>query len=148
MKSGKTIANTQIDKYTVFDELGRGAFGAVYKGMDDDNKNLVALKVLDLHAIEKEPNERVREIKRRLCRTDSQLMMICNSTNVVRCFNVYENKQMKIIVMEYCNGGELQREISKKVKIPEREATLILKQVINGIAELHTQNIIHRDLKA
>lgn len=34
-KCGKTIANTQIDKYIVYDELGRGAFGAVYKGMDD-----------------------------------------------------------------------------------------------------------------
>ena len=34
-KSGKSIANTKIDKYIVYDELGRGAFGAVYKGMDD-----------------------------------------------------------------------------------------------------------------
>lgn len=32
---GRSIANTRIDKYIVYDELGRGAFGAVYKGMDD-----------------------------------------------------------------------------------------------------------------
>ena len=50
-KCGKTIANTQIDKYIVYDELGRGAFGAVYKGMDDSTKTLVAIKVLDLKAI-------------------------------------------------------------------------------------------------
>jgi serine/threonine protein kinase len=60
LNSGRSIANTRIDKYIVYDELGRGAFGAVYKGMDDETKNLVAIKVLDLHAIEMEPNERVK----------------------------------------------------------------------------------------
>jgi serine/threonine protein kinase len=63
-------------------------------------------------------------------------MMICDSDNVVKCYNVYENRSLKIMVMEYCNGGELQREITNKYKIPEREAILILKQVINGIAVL------------
>ena len=37
----------------MYDELGKGAFGAVYKGMDDVTKNMVAIKVLDLYAIEK-----------------------------------------------------------------------------------------------
>ena len=35
LNCGRSIANTRIDKYIVYDELGRGAFGAVYKGMDD-----------------------------------------------------------------------------------------------------------------
>lgn len=32
-------------------------------------------------------------------------MLICNSDNVVKCFDVYSNNFLKIIVMEYCNGG-------------------------------------------
>ena len=63
-------------------------------------------------------------------------MTICDSDNVVKCYNVYENRSLKIMVLEFCNGGELQREIINKYKIPEREAILILKQVINGIAVL------------
>ena len=52
------------------------------------------------------------------------------------------------MVIEYCNGGTLQQQIDTKFKIPEKEAILILKQIINGIAELHSHKIVHRDLKA
>ena len=61
-------------------------------------------------------------------------MMMCNSPNVVQCYNVYENMSLKIMVIEYCNGGELQQEIRNKIRIPEGEAILVLKQLINGIA--------------
>jgi serine/threonine protein kinase len=64
--------------------------------------------VLDLEAVENEPNERVKEIRRRLCVSESRLMMICNSEHVIKCFDVYENKSLKIMVLEYCNGGDLQ----------------------------------------
>lgn len=57
--------------------------------------------------------------------------------------------------MEYCNEGTLDEFIEKHKKIPEKEAIMILKHILNGIAvilrlfkELHTHRIIHRDLKA
>jgi serine/threonine protein kinase len=75
----RSIANSTIGNYIVYNEIGRGAFGAVYKGMNDSTKKMVAIKVLDLEAVEQDPSEKVREIRRRLCRTESQLMMLCNS---------------------------------------------------------------------
>jgi serine/threonine protein kinase len=49
---GKAITNSQIGDYVVYEELGMGNFGAVYKGMNDLTKNVVAIKVLDLMAIQ------------------------------------------------------------------------------------------------
>ena len=76
----------------------------------------------------------MKEIRRRLCVSESKLMMLCDSEHIVKCFDVYENRWLKIMVLEYCNGGDLQAEINGKLRIPEREAILILKQLINGIA--------------
>jgi serine/threonine protein kinase len=52
------------------------------------------------------------------------------------------------MMIEYCNGGNLANEIGLKKRIPEDEAIMILKQIINGIKELHSKKIIHRYLKA
>lgn len=35
LNNGRSIANSRIEKYVVYNELGKGAFGAVYRGMDD-----------------------------------------------------------------------------------------------------------------
>jgi len=49
---GKAITNSQIGNYVVYEVIGIGNFGAVYKGMNDLTKRVVAIKVLDLLAIE------------------------------------------------------------------------------------------------
>lgn len=51
------------------------------------------------------------------------------------------------MIIEYCNNGSLFDLLSERGRIPEDEAITLLKQVINGVAECHKMNIIHRDLK-
>jgi serine/threonine protein kinase len=45
-------------------------------------------------------------------------MAMCNNLNLVKCYDVYENDDLKIIVMEFCNGGTLERYIGERKKIP------------------------------
>ncbi len=54
VKNNKSISDTIIDKYIVYERVGSGAFGSVYRGMDDQTKKQVAIKVLDLVAIDRE----------------------------------------------------------------------------------------------
>lgn len=51
IKNGKSIADTRLDKYLIYEKLDKGAFGTVYRGMDDITKKEVAVKVIDLAAI-------------------------------------------------------------------------------------------------
>lgn len=53
-----------------------------------------------------------------------------------------------VIVMELCNGGELQDYLNEKKRLSEQEATCFLKQIINGFKGLHEVRAMHRDFKA
>lgn len=65
----------------------------------------------------------------------------------MKLYDVYQNKWLKIMVIEYCNMGTLSEEILRRNRIPQKEAIEVIKQIILGVAEMHKQNIIHRDLK-
>ena len=67
--------------------------------------------------------------------------------NIVRLYEVYENKSSIYLVTELCDGCELFDEISKRDHFTENESAHVTKQVLQAIAYCHTQNIAHRDLK-
>ena len=53
----------------------------------------------------------------------------------MKCYDVYENEDLKIMMIEYCNGGTLTRQLLKSEKVfTEKEAVDIIKQIIFGIA--------------
>jgi len=79
-----------------------------------------ALKVLDLKDITYETNPKIKMIKERLAISEPKMMMLCDSPNLIKCYDIYENKDLKILVMEYCNGENLQTYRLRKKKIPER----------------------------
>lgn len=58
---------------------------------------------------------------------------MCNSPYLLKCYDLYENEDLKVLIIEYCNGKTLQAEIDEKKRIPESEAWSILKQIINGL---------------
>jgi serine/threonine protein kinase len=52
----------------------------------------------------------------------------------VKCFAVYRNKELVVMVIEHCNGPTLQAAITDRGRIPEKEAVAIMRQLIKGIA--------------
>lgn len=92
------------------------------------------MKVIDLQEIAREGNRAVKAIRERLAVSEPQLMMQCNSPNLIKCFDIYENKDLKVLIMEYCEGKTLEEYLQKKGKLGEQEAVDILRQLLNGIA--------------
>lgn len=72
-------------------------------------------------------------------------MRICTSNNLVKCYDVFENNDLKLIFMEYCNSGSLESLISNRGRINESEAIMIFKQILAGIAVNYclSRNFIH-----
>ncbi len=65
-KRGCTIQNLVIDKYVVYDLIGVGSYGSVFRGMNDETKKQVAVKLINMRQIKNDQNTVVKAIKLRL----------------------------------------------------------------------------------
>lgn len=52
-----------------------------------------------------------------------------------------------MLVMELCAGGDMLNFVRKRKKLDELTAKILFKQVIEGIGYIHSQKILHRDIK-
>ena len=92
--------------------------------------------------------------KRKLCRADlkalaSEVRILkgIQCENVVHLYECFDEAPLCYLVTELCSGGELFDRIVKKKTYTEACAREAVHQVLNGVAFLHSHNVVHRDLK-
>lgn len=78
---------------------------------------------------------------------EAKMMKNLEHKNIVKLMGAYVVKEEIIMIMEYCEGGELSQLVEDNEGITEMEARRIVKQIINAIEVCHLKGIIHRDLK-
>ena len=116
-----------------------GAFGRVskcYRKADGDEK---AVKILDKMAMS--PDEKVR------LKYEIDILKNLDHPNILRLFEVFEDRRSIYLVTELCTGGELFEEIVKRKSFTEKDAAIVIKQVLSAISYCHSKNVAHRDLK-
>jgi len=84
-------------------------------------------------------------------KSEIELTRTLTHPNIIDLYDVYENKESLMLVMELCQGGELFDRIAEYAKkglaYNEKLAANILKQVLSALAFMHSHNICHCDLK-
>ena len=137
----KVVGDLALEK-----KIGQGQYGEVYKGFLKSKPDVqIAVKMLEK---EKMSKEKLKEYKN----TELSILMNNKHKNLVKIVgSVEESSKNYYIPMEYCENGDLATFIesrrSRKEDVSESYCIFIFKQVLEGIAELHSRNIIHRDLK-
>lgn len=129
---GRTIAH-----YRIFEALGQGGMGVVYKAEDTRLLRTVALKFLP-ESLRTDPNARTQFLRE--ARAASRL----KHPNVLTIYTVEESEAGDFIAMEYAEGGTLRARVGA-LSIPE--ACEYLGQAAEALQAAHERGIIHRDIK-
>ncbi|CAG8608009.1 13358_t:CDS:10, partial [Acaulospora morrowiae] len=125
--------------YTKQELVGRGAYGVVYKGINNETNQVVAIKVLNLDTEEDDVGDIIKEI--------SLLSQLSDSQNITRYYGSFLHGTKLWVIMEYAAGGSI-RTLMKAGKIEEKYISLITREVLQALSYLHKCKIIHRDIKA
>nr|XP_043631601.1 calcium-dependent protein kinase 18-like isoform X2 [Erigeron canadensis] len=130
-------------KYTIGKLLGHGQFGYTYVAIDKVNGDRVAVKKIDKNKMILPVA--VEDVKREV----KILQALSGHENVVQFHNAYEDNSYVYIVMELCEGGELLDRIlgKKDSRYSEKDAAIVVRQMLKVAAECHLQGLVHRDMK-
>lgn len=127
-----------LARYEIGATVGVGGFAVVKKGKDKKTGQPVAIKVVDKSRYATGDNSLQREI---------QVLCKVQHPNCISLFAVYITPRKVYLVTELVTGGELLDRVTEKGNYSEKDASDLIRQVLEGVAYLHSQGIVHRDLK-
>eukprot|EP00511_Aplanochytrium_stocchinoi_P007376 CAMPEP_0204831178 /NCGR_PEP_ID=MMETSP1346-20131115/10058_1 /ASSEMBLY_ACC=CAM_ASM_000771 /TAXON_ID=215587 /ORGANISM="Aplanochytrium stocchinoi, Strain GSBS06" /LENGTH=411 /DNA_ID=CAMNT_0051961999 /DNA_START=576 /DNA_END=1811 /DNA_ORIENTATION=+ len=78
---------------------------------------------------------------------ETEILKNLDHPNIIRIYEYFENAGNFYVIMDLCNGGELFYEIATRQEFTERDASLLIRQLLSCVSYCHNQNLVHRDLK-
>ncbi|KAM3506745.1 hypothetical protein MY11210_007422 [Beauveria gryllotalpidicola] len=126
------------EHYQVLEELGRGSFGVVYKGIEKATGETVAIKHIDLES----NDDDIQDIQAEIA-----VLSTCASAYVTQYKGCFLRGHKLWIVMEYLGGGSC-LDLLKPANFSETHIAIICRELLFGIRYLHDEGKIHRDIKA
>ncbi len=144
LSPGDVLAN----HYRIEAEIGRGAFGRVYRARDIDLYRVVAIKELhkgedDLGSVQF--TDYVRRFER-----EARVLAPFNHPNIVHVYELLRLEGDRLyLVMEYVDGESLRDHLARRGPLPVDEAVRIMLDLLAGLAAVHAdaRDIVHRDIK-
>lgn len=129
------------ERFRIEDRVGQGAMGSVFRGRDLRSNAVVAVKVLAPEHCRK-PKVLARFER------EAELMVQLRHPNIVQLLGHGRLRALPYIVMEYLDGMTLSEVLEAKGgKLPVAETVALIKPIASGLAFLHRNGLVHRDIK-
>jgi len=127
------------DIYEIKNVVGSGNYSIVKRGIHKKTGEEVALKIID--------KESLTDFEKENLFTEIEILKTLDHPNIITLKEVFEDRRRLVLVLEFMKGGELLQHIRKKKFYSEKEASFIIKKVIQAAAYLHKNGVVHRDFK-
>ncbi|PZC94907.1 SPS1, serine threonine protein kinase [Pyrenophora tritici-repentis] len=124
--------------YQVMEELGSGSFGKVFKAIDRNTGETVAIKHIDLE----DSSEELADIQ-----AEISLLSTCHSPYITEYKTSFVKGVKLWIVMEYLGGGSA-ADLLQPGTFSEAHIAITCRELLLGLDYLHSTGKIHRDIKA
>src|SRR5689334_18562375 len=136
----ETARPDRVGPYRLAEPVGRGGMGTVWRAWDERLERLVAVKQI-------RTDTGVAELRQRL-RREARTAARLNHPAIVHIYDLVEDPGGDWIVMELVEGRTLRRLIQDEGRLPFPQAVRLALDISEGLAEAHSQGVLHRDLKA
>ncbi|XP_076931409.1 serine/threonine-protein kinase TIO-like [Bidens hawaiensis] len=127
-----------VENYHVIELVGEGSFGKVYKGRRKFTGQTVAMKFIMKHGKSEKDIHNLRQ--------EIEILRKLKHENVIQMLDSFESPQEFCVVTEFAQG-ELFEILEDDKCLPEDEVQKITKQLVRALHYLHSNRIIHRDMK-
>jgi len=120
--------------------FARGKFAQVKRCISKVSRQCFAAKCI-------KKRRRLVDIRHEILLEIEALKLSFYTDRIVKLYEVYETPNEMILVLEMANGGELQRVLDDEESIDERIVRRMVRQILEGLVQLHDNEIAHLDIK-
>ena len=127
-----------LESYQKLERIGKGSYGSVYKVQNKNTNIIRAMKIIPKN-YQKDNEEIMREIN---------ILKNLDHPNVMKIYEFLEDEKNYYLIQEFCDEGDLESVlVDKKKTFCEFLVKFIMYQVFLAINYLHSNNIVHQDIK-
>lgn len=127
------------DQYKLGKELGSGAFSVVKEASKKPTGDSYAVKIVTKSKLTAEDEAALKD--------EIQVLQELNHPNIIRLYEVFNEKEFYYLVTEKMSGGELFDRIVQKSYYNEKEARDTCVILFRAMSYCHSKQVAHRDLK-